>query len=93
MRKVVADKIAEQVAEWGQQGLIASDLRAVLNERYTVDATVGRLLLRWLGFLAEFLLAMSVLGFIGLVLGEAASYFASPPRRPLRRSRILSFAD
>jgi len=78
MRKVVADKIAEQVAEWGHQGLIDSDLQAVLNERYEADVTVGRVLLRWLGFLAVFLLASSVLGFIGMALGEAAAYLASP---------------
>jgi len=78
MRKVVADKIAEQVAEWGHQGLINSDLQAVLNERFEADVTVGRVLLRWLGFLAVFLLATSVLGFIGIAMGEAAAYLASP---------------
>jgi hypothetical protein len=78
MRKVVADKIAEQVAEWAHQGLIDSNMAAVLNERYEADVTVGRVLLRWLGFLAVFLLAMSVLGFIAMVMGEAAAYLASP---------------
>ncbi len=78
MRKVVADKIAEQVAEWAHQGLIDRDMADLLNERYEADVTAGRVLLRWLGFLAVFLLTMSVLGFIGMALGEAAAYLASP---------------
>lgn len=78
MRKNVADKIVAEVAEWGHQGLIGSDLLAILNERYAADVTVGRVLMRWLGFMAVFLLAASVLGFIGLSLGDAGVYLASP---------------
>ena len=78
MRKVLADKIAEHVADWGHRGLIDADLLALLQERYQSDVSAGRVLLRWLGFLAVFLLAVSVLGFIGLALGKAAAYLAPP---------------
>lgn len=78
MRKAVAEKIATQVAEWGHKGLISADVQGVLVERYSVDQTLGRLLLRWLGFIAVFLLASSVLGLIGTLIGEAAIYLALP---------------
>jgi len=78
MRKVVAEKIATQVAEWGHKGLISADVQSVLVERYSVDQTLGRLLLRWLGFIAVLLLASSVLGLIGSLIGEAALYLALP---------------
>ena len=78
MRKIVADKIAGQVAEWGHRGLIDETLLAQLQRRYAVDVSTGRVLLRWLGFLAMFMLATSVLGFFGLVLGDVAVYLSSP---------------
>jgi len=78
MRKAVAEKIATQVAEWGHKGLISADVHSVLVERYSVDQTLGRLLLRWLGFIAVLLLASSVLGLIGSLIGEAAIYLALP---------------
>ena len=78
MRKLVTDEIVKHVAEWGHQGLIDSDTLATLQDRYQSDVSVGRVLLRWLGFVAVFLLAMSILGFIGLTLGEASAYLASP---------------
>lgn len=76
MRKVVAEKLVNEVAEWGHSGLIDSQLQDTLNHRYDSDMTMGRVLLRWLGFVAVFLLGMSVLGFIGMAMGEAAAYFA-----------------
>jgi hypothetical protein len=78
MRKAVAEKIATQVAEWGHKGLISTEVLGVLVERYSVDQTLGRLLLRWLGFIAVLLLAGSVLGLIASLIGEAAIYVALP---------------
>lgn len=78
MRRAVAEKLANEVADWGHRGLIDSDLQALLSERYASDVTLGRILLRWLGFIAVMLLAASVLGFIGTVVGEAAAYLAPP---------------
>ena len=76
MRKVVAQKLVNEVSDWGHAGLIDGELLNTLNQRYASDMTMGRVLLRWLGFLAVFLLGMSVLGFIGMALGEAMMYVA-----------------
>jgi hypothetical protein len=78
MRKAVAEKIADEVAEWGHSGLIDADLQAVLNSRYASEITLGHIFVRWLGFIALMLLAASVLGFIGTMVGEAAAYLAPP---------------
>lgn len=77
MRKIVAERIAEEVAEWGHRGLIDGALLAELRLRYQTDVSAGRVLLRWLGFLAVFMLAASVLGFIGLAAGEAGAYLGA----------------
>jgi len=76
MRKVVAEKIAGQVANWSHSGLIDAELSAILEARYAINVTMGRVLLRWLGFLAVTMLGMSVLGFIGMTLGEASQFLA-----------------
>jgi hypothetical protein len=76
MRKVVAEKVAGEIAEWGHRGLVDSELIAQLQERYSIDITMGSVLLRWLGFFAVALLAMSVLGLIGMSMGKAAQYLA-----------------
>lgn len=78
MRKIVAEKLATQVAEWGHKGVINADEQRVLLDRYSVDWTLGRILLRWLGFIAIILLASSVLGLIGMAIGEAALYITPP---------------
>ncbi|MEM7503225.1 MAG: hypothetical protein AAF417_14325 [Pseudomonadota bacterium] len=76
MRKAVAKKLVDEVAEWGHAGLIDGELLATLNGRYDSDMTMGRVLLRWLGFFAVFLLGMSVLGFVSLALGDVMLYLA-----------------
>ena len=76
MRKVVAEKLIEQISEWGHRGLINNELLVVLKTRYSTDVTLGRILLRWLGFLAVFMLGMSILGIISMSLGEIALYLA-----------------
>lgn len=74
MRKAVASKIVNEVANWGHAGHIDAALLKTLNERYNSDMTMGRVLLRWLGFAALFMLAMSVFGSIGLLLGSAVLF-------------------
>jgi len=78
MRKQLAEKLANEVADWGHRGLIDADLESVLQTRYASDRALGRILLRWLGFLAVLLLASSALGFIGVMMGEASLYLAPP---------------
>ncbi len=76
MRKVVAEKIAGQVADWSHSGLIDAELSATLKARYQTDVSMGRVFVRWLGFLAVTMLGMSVLGFIGMAMGEASQFLA-----------------
>lgn len=76
MGKAVAERMADHVADWHHRGLIDDDLAALLRRRYSVDVTLGRVFLRWLGFLAVFMLGMSLLGLIGMALGEVAAYIA-----------------
>jgi hypothetical protein len=78
MRKIVAEKIAGEVAEWSHKGLISAEIQSILMERYSINQAMGRVLLRWLGFIAVILLAAAVLGFIGTAIGEAGAYLASP---------------
>jgi len=76
MRKIVAEKMVDEVANWSHNGLIDDKLFVLLKTRYDADASLGGILLRWLGFLAVFLLGMSIMGFIGMSLGKAALYIA-----------------
>ncbi len=76
MRRHVAEKIATEVAEWGHAGLVDSALRETLEQRYGSHMTMGRVMLRWLGFSALFLLAMSLLGSIGMLVGAGILYVA-----------------
>jgi len=76
MRRITAEKIADQVSEWGHRGLIGPDLTQLLKQRYAVDATLGGVLLRWLGVIAVALLGASFLGFLSLSVGELALYLA-----------------
>ncbi len=76
MRKILAEKISEQVHDWGHRGLVDDELHARLLRRYSADVSQGRVLLSWLGFFALFMLGSSVLGLIGLALGEAARLLA-----------------
>ena len=76
MRRIVAEKIADQVHDWGHNGLVDGDLLSRLLARYSTDVTLGRVFLSWLGFIALFMLGMSVLGFIGMALGSLARFLA-----------------
>lgn len=76
MRKVVAERISAQVSDWAHRGLIDDELSARLKDRYSNGITMGSVLLRWLGFLAVLMLGMSVVGFVGMVMGEVAAYIA-----------------
>ena len=77
MRPIVAEKIAGQITEWGHRGLIDSALGARLQQRYQTELTLGQVLLRWLGFFALFMLGTSVLGLVGMVMGDLMMPIAS----------------
>lgn len=76
MRKIVREKLTNEVAEWSHRGLIGAELGQQIGQRFLSDVTAGRLLLRWLGFFGVFLLGSSILGFLGLALGEVTRYLA-----------------
>ena len=76
MRKIVAEKLVDQISDWGHRGLISSEQLAILQSRYSSDVTLGSILLRWLGVLAVCMLGLSVVGLIGLALGNVALYVA-----------------
>ena len=76
MRKVVAEKLTDEISDWGHRGLISNELLDVLKKRYSTDVTLGRILLRWLGFLAVYMLGTSILGTLSLALGDMAMYLA-----------------
>lgn len=76
MRKIVAEKLLHEVAEWGHAGLLEPVALATLRKRYDSAMSLGRVLLRWLGFAALFLLGSSVLGLITLVAGDGMLFVA-----------------
>ncbi len=76
MRKIVAEKLTDQISNWGHRGLISNELSEVLKTRYSTDVTLGRILLRWLGFLAVYMLGMSIMGTISMALGTVALFLA-----------------
>lgn len=77
MRRDVATAVANQVTDWGHRGLVDHDLLTRLLRRYDVDSTMGAVLLRWLGFMALILLAMAVVGLIGLTVRGATPFLVA----------------
>jgi hypothetical protein len=76
MRVSTKQKIAQQVLDWHHEGLISTELAQLLAARFEASSGLMSILLRWLGFFALLLLGMSVLGLVGMTLGEAALYLA-----------------
>jgi hypothetical protein len=76
MRAVVAEKIGGQVSDWRHRGLIDDELAAHLAERYDISVSAGRVLLRWLGFFGVLMLGSSILGLVGMAMGDALEVIA-----------------
>jgi hypothetical protein len=76
MLTATKDKIALEVAEWRNAGLIDNALAATLAERFETGPRLLSTALRWLGFFAMFMFVMSILGLVGMTLGEAALQIA-----------------
>jgi len=76
MRARTKIKVAQEVLNWRHEGLISPEVAQLLATRYETGASLMSTALRWLGFFAVLLLGMSILGLIGLALGEAALYIA-----------------
>ena len=70
-------KMAQEISDWENTGLINAEQAALLHQRYDPTPFQGTLFLKWLGLFAIFMLAMAVLGFIGTVLAMASPTFAT----------------
>lgn len=76
MRTIVSGKIAGEVSEWRHRGLIDDRLAECLAARYDVNISAGRVLLRWLGFFGLLMLCASMLGLVGMAMGELLEILA-----------------
>ena len=76
MRSITKRKIIQEVQNWQHRDLIDHDLAIRICQRYSSDAGIGTLLIRWLGFFALLMLASSLFGFIGMYLGKAGLYIS-----------------
>jgi len=70
-------KVAQEISDWENTGLINAEQAALLHQRYDPVPFQGAIFLKWLGLFAIFMLAMAVLGFIGTVLAMASPTFAT----------------
>jgi hypothetical protein len=74
MRKVLAEKVSDQISEWGHRGLVDDNLLTLLKSRYRSDEAMFANLLRWLGFLGVWLLSASIIGVVSMSMGRVAEY-------------------
>ncbi len=74
MRKILAEKVSDQVSEWGHHGLVDDKLLGLLKTRYRSDEAMLGLFLRWLGFFAVWSLGASIIGMLGMSMGKVAEY-------------------
>ena len=70
-------KMAQEISDWENTGLINAEQAALLHQRYDPTPFQGAIFLKWLGLFAIFMLAMAFLGFIGTVLAMASPAFAT----------------
>ena len=76
MRAETKRKIAQEVLDWRHEALIDAELADLLSVRFEGGSSMMSTALRWLGFFAVLLLGMSVLGLLGMSLGDVALYLA-----------------
>lgn len=70
-------KMAQEITDWENVGLINSEQAALLHQRYDPVPFQGALFLKWLGLFAIFMLGMAFLGFIGTVLASFSPLFST----------------
>lgn len=70
-------KLAQEITDWENTGLINAEQAALLHQRFDPSPFKGTLFLKWLGLFAVFMLAMSFLGFIGTILGSISPTFST----------------
>lgn len=77
MKNAFRGKMAQEISDWENAGLIHHDLAVLLHERYDPRAFSSALFLKWLGLFAVFMLAMSFLGFIGTIMVSFSPLFSA----------------
>ncbi len=70
-------KLAQEVTDWENTGLINAEQAALLHQRFDPSPFKGTLFLKWLGLFAVFMLAMSFLGFLGTILASFSPLFST----------------
>ncbi len=70
-------KMAQEITDWENVGLINAEQAALLHQRYDPSPFKGTLFLKWLGLFAIFMLALSFLGFIGTILASFSPLFST----------------
>ena len=77
MSRAFKGKVAQEISDWENTGLIDRDLSELLHQRYDPRPFSGALFLKWLGLFAIFMLALSFLGFIGTLMASFSPMFAT----------------
>jgi hypothetical protein len=77
MRQALRERFGREVHDWAHQGLIGDDLARTLASRYEVAGGRQRLLLKWLGFFALFMLGAGLLSAVGLAAASASPFFGA----------------
>ena len=70
-------KMAQEISDWENVGLINSEMATLLHQRYDPTPFRGAIFLKWLGLFAIFMLGLSFLGFIGTVLASVSPLFST----------------
>ena len=77
MGRAFKGKMAQEIANWENTGLIGHDLAELLHLRYDPRPFSGALFLKWLGLFAIFMLALSFLGFVGTIMASFSPLFST----------------
>lgn len=70
-------KMAQEISDWANVGLITDAQSELLHLRYDPAPFKGTIFLKWLGLFAVFMLGMSFLGFIGIILASFSPLFST----------------
>lgn len=71
------EKMAQEISDWENTGLINADQATLLHQRYDPAPFTGALFLKWLGLFAVFMLGVAFLGFVGTILASFSPLFST----------------
>lgn len=71
------ERMAQEISNWENVGLINAEQGALLHQRYDPMPFRGTIFLKWLGLFAIFMLGMSFLGFVGTILASFSPLFST----------------